>query len=85
VVVSRQAFVASRSSSVVCAPVSSTLLGLSTEVSVGPAEGLKHASAVQCDRLVSIDKSKLTGYVGALSVGKLVELRSALRAALAVE
>lgn len=85
VVVSRQAFVDARSSSVVCAPVYTTILGLSTEVPVGPEEGLKHASAIQCDRLVSIDKRKLTSFVGTLGARKLAALRSALRAALDVD
>lgn len=84
VVVSRQAFIDARSSTVVCAPVTSTVLGLSTEVSVGTDEGLKHASAIHCDRLVSIEKQKLTSFVGVLSAAKLDGLRSALREALDV-
>ena len=84
VVVSRQAFIDARSSTVVCAPVTSTVLGFSTEVPVGPSEGLKHASALQCDRLVSIEKQKLTSFVGSLSAAKLDSLRNALREALDV-
>ena len=83
--VSRQAFIESRSSSVICAPVYGTIVGLRTEVNVGPAEGLKHACAIQCDRLVSIDKRQLTNFVGTLPSARIGELRGALRAALAVE
>ncbi len=83
--VSRQTFIESRSSTVVCAPIYSNLLGLATEVPVGSSEGLKHPSAIQCDRLVSIEKSKLTSFVGALPEPRLVALKNALRVALAVE
>jgi mRNA interferase MazF len=51
-------------------------------VSVGQAEGLKRQSWVMCDNLVSIPKSALTDYVGAMSTAKLDELADALRAAL---
>lgn len=83
VVVSRQ-FIAENDdvSTVVCAPVYSEVLGLSTEVVLGPAEGLPRTSAVRCDFLALMFKKKLTGYVGALSVEKLAELARALAFAL---
>jgi mRNA interferase MazF len=81
-IVSRQALIDSRFSTVVCTPVFSTGEGLSTQVAVGPAEGLKHASWIMCDNLVSIRKSELTDYVGTLSRTKLLELNHALRMAL---
>ncbi len=82
VVVSRQALIDSRFSTVVCAPVYSERLGLSTQVTVGPAEGLKHDSAVHCDELVSLPKTVLTNYVGSLTDRGILELDSALRSAL---
>ncbi len=82
VVVSRQGLIDSRFSTVVCAPVYSERLGLSTQVPVGPAEGLKHDSALHCDELVSLPKSALTNYVGSLTQRDLFELESALRSAL---
>jgi mRNA interferase MazF len=85
VVVSRPAVVTSRFSTVICAPVYSQRRGLATEVEVGPDEGLKHASAILCDGLVSLLKSSLTDYVGALSEPKLGALARALRIALHVE
>ena len=85
VVVSRPAVVTSRFSTVICAPVHSQRRGLPTEVEVGPAEGLKHASAILCDGLVSLLKSNLTDYVGSLSAPKLEALARALRIALHVE
>ena len=81
-IVSRQALIDSRFSTVVCAPVFSSGGGLSTQVSIGPDEGLKHLSWIMCDNLVSIRKSELTSYVGSLSRGKIVELSRALKMAL---
>lgn len=85
VVVSRQALVESNYSTVVCAPVFSERHGLPTQVPVGAAEGLKHDSAVQCDGLMSIEKARLTDFVGKLPTGKLHELDAALAAALGLK
>ena len=85
VVVSRPALVTSQFSTVICAPVYSQRRGLATEIDVGPDEGLKHASAILCDGLVSLLKRNLTDYVGALSASKLEALSRALRIALHVE
>jgi mRNA interferase MazF len=83
VVVSRQ-FIAENDdiSTVICAPVYSEVLGLSTEVVLGPADGLPRESAVRCDFVALIFKQKLTTYVGALSPEKLEELGRALAIAL---
>lgn len=83
-IVSRQALIDSRFSMVVCAPIYSIGEGLSTQVPIGTDEGLKHASCIFCDNLVSIRKSELTNYVGQLSKTKLTELDRALRIALGV-
>ena len=85
VVVSRQLLIASKFSTVICAPVYSLYDGLSTQVSVGIEEGLKHDSGIHCDELVSLPKSVLTNYVGELGPAKIGELKRALRIALAVE
>jgi mRNA interferase MazF len=83
VVVSR-AFIAESDavSTVICAPVYSQVLGLSTEVVVGPDEGLPRTSAVRCDFLALMFKRKLTGFVASLPPRKLAELNRALAAAL---
>jgi mRNA interferase MazF len=70
---------------VTCAPVYSSRDGLSTQVPIGPEEGLKHECAIHCDELVSIPKERLSDYVGALSPDKLAQLGTALKIALAVE
>jgi mRNA interferase MazF len=82
VVVSRQALVDSRHSSVVCAPVYTSYDGLSTQVKVGVEEGLKHDSCIHCDELVSLPKSALTHYVGRLGESKMRFLDYALARAL---
>jgi mRNA interferase MazF len=82
VVVSRQAVIGSRFSTVICAPVYSVHDGLSTQVLVGIDEGLKYDSSIHCDELVSLPKSVLTNYIGTLSPQKLQALNKALRIAL---
>ncbi len=82
VIVSRQVLIDSKFSTVVCAPVFGTGEGLSTQVAVGAEEGLKHASWIMCDNLVSLRKAELTQFIGSLAKGRLVELDRALRMAL---
>lgn len=79
---SRQVLVSSKFSSVICAPIFSNGQGLTTQVPVGPDEGLKHQSWIMCDNLVSLRKSDLTQYVGSLSRTKKAELDRALKMAL---
>ena len=83
VVVSR-AFVAENDdvSTVICAPVYSEVLGLTTEVVLGPDEGLPRTSALRCDFLTLMFKARLTQFVSTLSPDKLVELNRALGVAL---
>lgn len=85
VVVSRGAHLASRFSTAICAPVYTQRGGLASEVEVGPAEGLKHPSAVLCDGLTSFPRTQLTDHVGTLGAAKLAALKAALRVALEVE
>ena len=68
-----------------CAPVYSAYDGLSTQVSIGADEGLKHQSSVHCDELVSIRKSALTDFVGRLSAATTGELDDALAIAVGIE
>jgi len=82
IVVSRQVLIDSRFSTVICAPIYTVNDGLSTQIPVGPNEGLKHASSIHCDELVSLPKSKLTNYAGMLSSRKLQMLDEALKISL---
>ena len=84
VVVSRQALIDSRFSTVVCAPVYTRRDGLATQVEVGPEDGLKHDSSIHCDALVSLPKSVLTNYVASLPSARVRALDQALRVALAL-
>ena len=68
----------SRFSTLICAPVYSRHDGLSSQVRVGTAEGLKQESSIHCDELVSLPKSLLTHYVGSLKTTALRELAKAL-------
>ena len=81
-VVSRQALIDSKYSTLICCPVYSRHGGLSTQVEVGVDEGLKHASSLHCDELVSLPKSVLTQYVGSIGPQKEAELDRALAIAL---
>ena len=85
VVVSRQVLLDSAYSTVICAPVYSRYDALSTQVEVGIDEGLKRASSIHCDTLVSLPKSVLTNYVSKLGEDTLSELGQALRIALSLE
>jgi mRNA interferase MazF len=85
VVVSRQALIESRFSTVVCAPIYSSYEGLSTQVALSISEGLKHDSSIHCDELVSLPKTALTNFVGALSARRLEDLKRALRVALDID
>lgn len=82
VIVSRQALIDSRFATVVCAPIYSSGEGLSTQVPVGPDQGLKHDSWIMCDNLVSVQKVQLTDYIGSLSWSLASQLNRALRSAL---
>jgi mRNA interferase MazF len=81
-VVSRQAVIDSAFSTVICAPVYSRYSGLPTQIEASTDEGLKHDSAVYCDELVSLPKSMLTDYIGALPDAKMELVNAALRIAL---
>jgi mRNA interferase MazF len=85
VVVSRQALIDSRFSTVICAPVFSSGQALESQVPIGIAEGMKHDCWIVCDNLASVNKAKLTHFVGSLSPSKLEELDEALRVALALD
>ncbi len=85
VVVSRQILIDSSFSTAICAPVYSRHDGLSTQVPIGVAEGLKHESSIHCDELVSLPKAMLTRYVGRLSSAKNEEMNLALAEALELE
>jgi mRNA interferase MazF len=85
VIVSRQLLIDTTYATVICAPIFTNGTGLSTQVAVGPDEGLTHESWIVCDNLSSLQKTELTQFVGSLSWSKLAELDKALKIALSLE
>lgn len=82
-IVSRQFIVENEDvSTVICAPVYSEVLGISTEVVVGPEDGLPRRSAIRCDFLCLMFKSSLTTLTAKLGDEKLADLDEALITAL---
>ncbi len=68
--------------SIVCVLVTSTIRLHAAEVEVGEAEGLTHASAINCDNVFTLPKATLTRRRGALGPAKLADLDRALGVAL---
>lgn len=68
-------------SRVTVAPITSTILGLSTEVPVGSANGLDHDSVVSCDNIVTVPKAAVGRHIGYLLPAQEAELAAAIRAA----
>ena len=56
---------------VLVAPITSTIHGVPSEVVVGPAEGLKHDSAVNLDHVQVVETSRLTKRLGHLGEAKM--------------
>jgi mRNA-degrading endonuclease toxin of MazEF toxin-antitoxin module len=69
-------------STVISAPVYGEVLGLVTEVILGPEDGLPRTSAVRCDFLTLMFKASLSDFVSTLSPAKTVALNRALAHAL---
>lgn len=78
VIVSRQQFIETNYSSVICAPVYTNYNNLLTEVSIGVDEGLRQDSSIGCDESTSLPKFALTNFIGSLSPQKIQELNQAL-------
>ena len=66
---------------VTVAPVTTTIRGLTTEVAVGPANGLDHESVVSLDNILTIPVSDLGRQVGRLLPGQEAALAEAIRSA----
>jgi len=66
---------------VTVAPITSTVRGLSTEIPVGPANGLDHACVVSCDNIVTVPKSALGAQIGYLLPTQDAALTAAIHAA----
>ena len=65
-------------SRVTVAPITSTVRGLSTEVSVGPANGLDQESVISVDNVATIDRTSLGPIIGYLNQQQERDLRQPL-------
>ena len=72
-------------SRVTVAPITSVVRGLSTEVPVGPANGLDHPSVVSCDNVLTVPATALGRQVGRLLPEQEILLTAALHAAFDLE
>ena len=72
-------------SRVTVAPITTTARGLSTEVPVGPANGLETGSVVSCDNIVTIPSAALGRQIGVLFPAQEGELAEAVRSAFDLE
>jgi mRNA interferase MazF len=67
--------------SLTVAPVTGTVRGLSTEVPVGPENGLDGECVVSCDNIVTVPKSSLGRQIGYLLPAQEAALTAAIMAA----
>jgi len=65
-------------STVMVAPITSTIRGAPSEVVVGFDEGLKHESAVNLDHVQTVPKDQLRQFVGTLGRHKMGQVCRAL-------
>lgn len=63
------------------APITSTIRGMSTEVHVGPQNGLDHASVVNCDAITTVSAGDLGRIVGYFLPSQELALSRAIAAA----
>jgi mRNA interferase MazF len=66
---------------VTVAPITTTIRGLSTEVGVGPSNGLERSSVVACDHVTTIPANALGEQIGMLLDHQEQRLSEAIRSA----
>lgn len=66
------------------APITSTAKGLSTEVGVGPDNGLAEISVASCDNIITIDRRSLGRHVGFFFDRQEADLTAAIVSAFAL-
>lgn len=69
---------------VTVAPITTSMKGLSTEVPVGPANGLDQECVVSCDSIITIDKAALGRHIGFLFAEQEHALAAAITSAFAL-
>ena len=81
VVVLTRELVRPRMTRVTVAPITTTVRGLSTEIPVGPANGLDKTCVVSCDNIVTVPASVLGRQIGYLLPAQEAALTAAIQAA----
>ena len=71
--------------SVLVVEITTTVRNIPVEVAIGKAEGLKKASAINCDNLRTLAKARLKERIGALAHPRTLDLKRALGYAVAWE
>src|SRR4051794_33052082 len=66
---------------VLVAPVTSTIRNIPSEVVIGAEEGLDHDSAISLDHVQTVDRAKLIRRLGRLSPARMREVCAALAVA----
>jgi mRNA interferase MazF len=66
---------------VTVAPITTTVRGLSTEVAVGPANGLDRQCVISCDDIVTVPANALGRLIGYLLPDQEAALTAAIHAA----
>jgi mRNA interferase MazF len=66
---------------VTVAPITTSVRGLSTEIPLGPANGLDHYCVVSCDNIVTVPKTALGAQIGYLLPAQEAALTAAIHAA----
>ena len=69
---------------VTVAPITTTVKGLSTEVRVGPPNGLDQECVVTCDNIVTVEKDRLGRHIGFLFERQEHQLTAAILNAFAL-
>ncbi len=67
--------------SITVAPITSTVRGLSTEVSLGAVNGLDHDSVISCDNITTVPRAAIGRLVGYLQPAQEAALARAIMAA----
>jgi mRNA interferase MazF len=70
---------------VIAAPVTSTIRGLSTEVAIGPDDGVRLESVVNVDNVQLVARSRLVKKVGQVSPSTMMDICRALSIAVACD
>jgi len=63
---------------VTVAPITSTIRGITSEVLVGPRNGLDHLSVISCDNITTVPKEAIGATIGLLFDDQEVDLAHAI-------